>query len=126
MVEKKKVNNWGVTLVLTLMNWCYAPGIFAADWFPKVAVTDDMTKGGIMKVVISEAKTGLMILLFFISVALFVKFISTVSHGIEEAKKVEGGSLAVFANYAVMGVLYLSMGIASAYVGYTMITNFSI
>jgi hypothetical protein len=129
MLVIKKMKLWAVNIGLGLMNACYAPALFAeANWFPKVTTADDMTKGNqsAMSVLANNSKKGLMILLFIVSVVLFIKFISTVSHGIEEAKKHEGGSLAVFANYAVMGILYLAMSIAAAYVGYTMINSFSI
>ena len=125
----KKMSPWSFNAGLLLVNLCYAPALFAeSNWFPKVAASDDMTTGNksAMTVLSNVVKQGLMILLFIVSVVMFTKFIATVSHGIEEAKKHEGGSMAVFANFAVMGIIYLAISIATGYLGYTIITKFSL
>lgn len=130
MIDATKMNRWALKAGLVLMHLSYAPALFAADsgWFPKVAASDDMTSGNksAMTVLSNVVKQGLSILLFIVSVVMFTKFIATVSHGIEEAKKHEGGSLAVFANFAVMGIIYLVISIATGYLGYTIITNFKL
>lgn len=129
MTDATKMNRWALKAGLVLMHLSYAPVLFAdSDWFPKVAASDDMTSGNksAMTVLSNVVKQGLMILLFIVSVVMFTKFIATVSHGIEEAKKHEGGSMAVFANFAVMGIIYLVISIATGYLGYTIITNFKL
>ncbi|KTC94862.1 hypothetical protein [Legionella feeleii] len=123
------INRWAARASLALVNLSYAPLLLADDgWFPKVAAADDMSQGSksAMTVLSSVVKQGLMILLFIVSVVMFTKFIATVSHGIEEAKKHEGGSLAVFANFAVMGIVYLTISIATGYLGYTVINKFQL
>lgn len=112
-----------------LVTLSYAPVMFAAsDWFPKVPAADDMSTGGksAMTITSNYVKQGMSLILFIVSVGMFVKFISTVSHGIEEAKKNEGGSLAVFGTFTVMAIVYLSISIATGYLGYTIITRFQI
>lgn len=107
----------------------YTPVMFAAnDWFPKVPSADDMSTGSksAMSITSNYVKQGMSLILFIVSVSMFVKFISTVSHGIEEAKKNEGGSLAVFGTFTVMAIVYLSISIATGYLGYTIITHFQI
>ena len=47
-------------------------------------------------------------------------------NGIEEAKKSEGGSLAVFGTFTVMAIIYLAISIATGYLGYNIITKFQI
>ena len=129
MIDATKMNRWALKTGLILMNFSYAPALFAdSSWFPKVAASDDMSTGNksAMTVLANVVKQGLMILLFIVSVVMFTKFIATVSHGIEEAKKHEGGSMAVFANFAVMGIIYLVISIATGYLGYTIITNFKL
>jgi hypothetical protein len=123
------MKRFALSVGLALVSLSYAPVLLAnSDWFPKVAASDDLTTGNksAMTVLSEVIKKGLMILLFIVSVVMFTKFIATVSHGIEEAKKSEGGSLAVFANFAVMGIVYLTISIATGYLGYTVITKFSI
>ena len=113
----------------TLLALTYAPFTFAAnDWFPKVPAADDMSSGGksAMTIASNYVKQGMSLILFIVSVGMFVKFISTVSHGIEEAKKNEGGSLTVFGTFAVMAIIYLAISIATGYLGYTIITRFQI
>jgi hypothetical protein len=129
MIDATKMNPWALKASLVLMHLSYAPALFAdSNWFPKVAASDDMTSGNksAMTVLSNVVKQGLMILLFIVSVVMFTKFIATVSHGIEEAKKHEGGSMAVFANFAVMGIIYLVISIATGYLGYTIITKFQL
>jgi len=107
----------------------YAPITLAAsDWFPKVPAADDMSSGGksAMTIASNYVKQGMSLILFIVSVGMFVKFISTVSHGIEEAKKNEGGSLTVFGTFTVMAIIYLAISIATGYLGYTIITRFQI
>ncbi len=55
----------------------------------------------------------------------FIKFITTIQHGIEESKKSEG-SMVAFGTFAVMGITYLTISIVAGYVGYSMITKFKI
>ena len=111
------------------MACAYAPVMMAAgDWFPKVMAADDLTTGGksAMSITGTYVKQGLSLVLFIVSIGLFMKFISTVSHGIEESKKNEGGSIAVFGTYTVMASIYLAIGIATAYLGYSIITKFQL
>lgn len=130
MTNRKNMGQLCRKAGIAWMGLVYAPALFSADngWFPRVDAVNDMTKDGNspMKVFANVVKQGLMILLFIVSAVMFVKFISTISHGIEEAKKSEGGSLAVFANYAVMGIIYMSMSIVTGYLGYSIITNFKL
>ena len=107
----------------------YAPITLAAnDWFPKVPAADDMSTGGksAMTITSNYVKQGMSLILFIAAVGMFVKFISTVSHGIEEAKKSEGGSLTVFGTFTVMAIVYLAISVATGYLGYTIITRFQI
>lgn len=116
-------------LLIALTSVIYAPVMLAGnDWFPKVPAADDMTSGGksAMTITGNYVKQGMSLILFIVSVGMFVKFISTVSHGIEEAKKNEGGSLAVFGTFTVMAIIYLAISIATGYLGYTIITKFQI
>ena len=114
---------------LAIIAVAYAPFALAAnDWFPKVPAADDMSAGNksAMTIASNYVKQGMSLILFIVSVGMFVKFISTVSHGIEEAKKNEGGSLTVFGTFAVMAIIYLAISIATGYLGYTIITRFQI
>ena len=107
----------------------YAPVTMASgDWFPKVSAADDMSQGGKSAMVIASTyvKQGMSLILFVVSVGMFVKFIATVSHGIEEAKKSEGGSLAVFGTFTTMAIVYLAISMATGYLGYTIITKFQL
>ncbi len=115
--------------VATLTAITYAPFTLAAsDWFPKVPAADDMSAGGksAMTVTSNYVKQGMSLILFIVSVGMFVKFIATVSHGIEEAKRSENGSLAVFGTFTVMAIVYLAISIATGYLGYTIVTKFQI
>ncbi|QBS12914.1 hypothetical protein E4T54_09255 [Legionella geestiana] len=105
----------------------YAPAMFADGWFPKVSNADDISDGNksLMTVASNYVKQGLVILLFIAAVMSFIKFISTVQHGIEESKKNEGSMIA-FGTFAVMGITYLAISIVAGYVGYTMTTKFKI
>ncbi len=106
----------------------YAPMLMAADtWFPKIADADNIGNGSrsMMEVMSTYVKQGLGILMFITAVVTFIKFITTVQHGIEESKKNEG-SMVAFGTFAVMGITYLAVSIASGYVGYSMITKFKI
>ena len=125
----KHIKNITKRAVAALTVLTYAPFTLAAnDWFPKVPAADDMSAGGksAMTITSNYVKQGMSLILFIVSVGMFVKFISTVSHGIEEAKKSENGSLAVFGTFTVMAIIYLAISIATGYLGYTIVTKFQI
>ncbi|MGQ3892040.1 hypothetical protein [Legionella sp. CNM-4043-24] len=105
----------------------YAPVMFADGWYPKITNADDISDGNksLMTVASNYVKQGLVILLFITAVMSFIKFVSTVQHGIEESKKNEGSMIA-FGTFAVMGITYLAISIVAGYVGYTMTTKFKI
>lgn len=106
----------------------YAPALLAEEnWFPKISDADNIGDGSknMMSVTGNYIKQGLGLLLFITAVATFIKFITTVQHGIEESKKNEG-SMVAFGTFAVMGITYLAISIAAGYVGYSMITKFKI
>ncbi|HBB6940313.1 TPA: hypothetical protein I9553_002426 [Legionella pneumophila] len=116
------------SLYLSAISVVYAPALFAADsWFPKISDADNIGDGSknMMTVTGNYVKQGLGLLLFITAVVTFIKFITTVQHGIEESKKNEG-SMVAFGTFAVMGITYLAISIASGYVGYSMITKFKI
>lgn len=116
------------TFYLSLINIIYAPTLFASEsWFPKISDADNIGDGSknMMSVTGNYVKQGLGLLLFITAVVTFIKFITTVQHGIEESKKNEG-SMVAFGTFAVMGITYLAVSIASGYVGYAMITKFTI
>lgn len=116
------------SLYLSAISMVYAPAIFAAEsWFPKISDADNIGDGSknMMTVTGNYVKQGLGLLLFITAVVTFIKFITTVQHGIEESKKNEG-SMVAFGTFAVMGITYLAISIASGYVGYSMITKFKI
>lgn len=123
---KQTFSNLVQKATLAFISLNYAPALFAKDWFPKVEASDDMTQKGnsAMKVLSSNMKKGLALLLLAVCAGSLFKFVSTVSHGIEEAKKSENGSIAIFANYTIMAALYLAMSIGSGYVALSMINNF--
>lgn len=107
----------------------YTSSLFAAaEWFPKAPSADDMSTGGksAMDIAANYVKKGMGIILFITCVMMFIKFITTVAHGIEESKKSEGGSVTTFGSYTVMAIIYLAMSIATGYVGYSVITKFAI
>lgn len=108
----------------------YAPVLFAegSGWFPQVPASDNIVGNGktAMTVTGNYVKQGMSLILFIVAVGMFIKFIATVSHGIEEAKKSEGGSIAVFGTFTVMAIIYLAISIATGYLGYNIITKFQI
>ena len=108
----------------------YAPVLLAesSGWFPQVPASDNIVGNGktAMTVTGHYVKQGMSLILFIVAVGMFIKFIATVSHGIEEAKKSEGGSIAVFGTFTVMAIIYLAISIATGYLGYNIITKFQI
>ncbi|WP_287007646.1 hypothetical protein [Legionella sp.] len=114
-------------LSLGLITLNYAPAMFADNWFPKISNADDISDGNksMMTVTGNYVRQGLGLLLFIAAVMSFIKFITTVQHGIEESKK-NDGSMVAFGTFAVMGITYLAISIVAGYVGYTMITKFKI
>lgn len=124
----KKIKTCAKSVALTFSTCFYAPMIMAADaWFPKISDADNITDGSrsMMDVMGGYVKQGLSILMFITAVVTFIKFITTVQHGIEESKKSEG-SMVAFGSFAVMGIIYLAISVASGYAGYSMITKFKI
>lgn len=121
------VKQWGQRLGLGLMTLNYAPSLFADNWFPKISNADDISDGNksMMTVTGNYVRQGLGLLLFIAAVMSFIKFITTVQHGIEESKK-NDGSMVAFGTFAVMGITYLAISIVAGYVGYSMITKFKI
>lgn len=121
------VKQWGRRLGLGLMTLNYAPALFADNWFPKISNADDISDGNksMMTVTGNYVRQGLGLLLFIAAVMSFIKFITTVQHGIEESKK-NDGSMVAFGTFAVMGITYLAISIVAGYVGYSMITKFKI
>ena len=123
----KKLKQLGSRVGLSLMSLNYAPALFADTWFPKISDADNIGDGNksMMSVTGNYVKQGLGLLLFIAAVMTFIKFITTIQHGIEESKKNEG-SMVAFGTFAVMGITYLAISIVAGYVGYTMITKFKI
>lgn len=124
----KKIRSYTKQLALIFSTGFYAPIMMAADtWFPKISDADNIGDGSrsMMEVMGNYVKQGLGILMFITAVVTFIKFITTVQHGIEESKKNEG-SMVAFGTFAVMGITYLAVSIASGYVGYSMITKFKV
>lgn len=121
------LHTWITRLATGFIALNYAPAIFADNWFPKISNADDISDGNksLMTVTGNYVKQGLGLLLFIAAVISFIKFITTVQHGIEESKKNEG-SMVAFGTFAVMGITYLAISIVAGYVGYTMITKFKI
>lgn len=115
------------TLYIGALNLCYAPVLLADSWFPKISDADNIGNGtrSMMSVAGTYVKQGLGLLMFIAAVVTFIKFITTVQHGIEESKK-NDGSMVAFGTFAVMAITYLAVSIVSGYVGYTMITKFKI
>ncbi|KTC76176.1 hypothetical protein Lbir_0245 [Legionella birminghamensis] len=118
---------WVKRLALSFMTLNYAPALFADNWFPKISNADDISDGNksMMTVTGNYVRQGLGLLLFIAAVMSFIKFITTVQHGIEESKK-NDGSMVAFGTFAVMGITYLAISIVAGYVGYSMITKFKI
>jgi hypothetical protein len=118
---------WGQQMGLGLVTLNYAPALFADNWFPKISNADDISDGNksMMTVTGNYVRQGLGLLLFIAAVMSFIKFITTIQHGIEESKK-NDGSMVAFGTFAVMGITYLAISIVAGYVGYSMITKFKI
>src|SRR3989338_132241 len=117
------MKRWGQQMSLGLVTLNYAPALFADNWFPKISNADDISDGNksMMTVTGNYVRQGLGLLLFIAAVMSFIKFITTIQHGIEESKK-NDGSMVAFGTFAVMGITYLAISIVAGYVGYTMIT----
>lgn len=122
-----RIKHWGVKMGVGFIGLNYAPVIFAENWFPKISEADNIGNGNttMMSVTGNYVKTGLGLLVFIAAVMCFIKFITTVQHGIDESKKNEGSMIA-FGTFAVMGITYLAISIVAGYVGYSMITKFKI
>lgn len=126
MINKTvQLRKWLQKIGLGFITLNYAPALFAENWFPKISNADDITDGSksMMSVAGNYIIKGMGLLLFMATVWSFIKFITTVQHGIEESKKHEG-SMVAFGTFAVMGITYLAISIVAGYVGYTMITKF--
>ncbi|HAT2049030.1 TPA: hypothetical protein I9Y86_002941 [Legionella pneumophila] len=121
------MKRWGQQMGLGLVTLNYAPALFADNWFPKISNADDISDGNksMMTVTGNYVRQGLGLLLFIAAVMSFIKFITTIQHGIEESKK-NDGSMIAFGTFAVMGITYLAISIVAGYVGYSMITKFKI
>lgn len=121
------IKQWGQRMGLGFMSLNYAPALFADSWFPRIFNADDISDGSksMMSVTGNYVKQGLGLLLFIAAVMSFIKFITTIQHGIEESKK-NDGSMVAFGTFAVMGITYLAISIVAGYVGYSMITKFKI
>ena len=118
---------WGQKMSLGLIILNYSPVLLADNWFPKISNADDISDGNksMMTVTGNYVRQGLGLLLFIAAVMSFIKFITTIQHGIEESKK-NDGSMVAFGTFAVMGITYLAISIVAGYVGYSMITKFKI
>ncbi|CEK11639.1 hypothetical protein [Legionella hackeliae] len=121
------VKKWGQRMGAGLITLNYTPALFADNWFPKISNADDISDGNksMMTVTGNYVRQGLGLLLFIAAVMSFIKFITTIQHGIEESKK-NDGSMVAFGTFAVMGITYLAISIVAGYVGYSMITKFKI
>jgi|GEM_PF-3393164 len=121
------LKKWSQKISMGFITLNYAPALFADNWFPKISNADDISDGNksMMTVTGNYVRQGLGLLLFIAAVMSFIKFITTVQHGIEESKK-NDGSMVAFGTFAVMGITYLAISIVAGYVGYTMITKFKI
>ena len=122
-----KLKQLGRRVGICLMSLNYAPSLFADNWFPKISDADNIGDGSksMMSVTGTYVKQGLGLLMFIAAVMSFIKFITTIQHGIEESKKNEG-SMVAFGTFAVMGITYLTISIVAGYVGYSRITKFKI
>ena len=123
----QKLKQLGRRVGLSLIGLNYAPALFADNWFPRISEADNIGDGNrsMMSVTGNYVKQGLGLLMFIAAVMSFIKFITTIQHGIEESKKNEG-SMVAFGTFAVMGITYLTISIVAGYVGYSMITRFKI
>lgn len=125
MAILKKITSLKYKVGGSLIGLSYIAQLFA--WFPKVDPSLDMTNGqNTLTVTGNILKKGAMILLFIVSIGMFIKFITTVSHGIEITKKKEEGMMTDFAIYMVMAIVYLTVSLGAGYLGYTVITKFSV
>lgn len=124
---KYQLKHWWSKVSMGFITLNYAPALLADNWFPKISNADDISDGNksLMSVTGNYVKQGLGLLLFIAAVISFIKFITTIQHGIEEAKKNEG-SMVAFGTFAVMGITYLAISIVAGFIGYTMITRFKI
>ena len=104
----------------------FTPFAYADQWFPTAFVGKNTTNQEGMVVFSGLLVNGFKILLFAACVYTFYQFVMTVSHGIEIAKKSEGGLMAVFSSYAVISIIYLSISIACAYIGFVAVSKFSL
>lgn len=122
-----QLSQWWQKIGMGFITLNYAPALLADNWFPKISNADDISDGSksMMTVTGNYVRQGLGLLLFIAAVMSFIKFITTVQHGIEESKK-NDGSMVAFGTFAVMGITYLAISIVAGYVGYTMITKFKI
>lgn len=96
------------------------------SWFPTSFVGKNVTNKDGMTVFSNLLVSGFKLLLFAICIYSFYQFVMTISHGIESAKKNEGGLMAVFSSYAVMSIIYLVISIVCAYIGFTAVTKFGL
>ncbi|STX81567.1 Uncharacterised protein [Legionella busanensis] len=112
--------------IITVASSLLTASVQAADWFPTALVGKNTTNKEAMVVFSDLLVKGFKILLFVVCIVSFYQFVMTVSHGIEAAKKSEGGLMAVFSSYAVMSFIYLSISIVCAYFGFTAVTNFNL
>lgn len=110
--------------LLIASNLFFSETLYA--WFPTTLVKAEVDNKDAMSIFVSFLKKGFTILLFIVSLLTFFKFISTVTHGIEEAKKNEGGMMAVFASYAVMAMIYLTICMVCAYLGFNVVSQFQL
>lgn len=114
------------SLGLMLMSVLYAPALFADENpFPKFEGSADITSGNALTKIANMLKLGGSLMLFMGCIVAFVKFMSTVSHGIELSKKNEG-SLTDFTSYMLMSIVYLVLCIGAGYMGFAVITKFKI
>ncbi|TAL60410.1 MAG: hypothetical protein EPN84_09605, partial [Legionella sp.] len=99
------LKQWGQKISMGFITLNYAPALFADSWFPKISNADDISDGNksMMTVTGNYVRQGLGLLLFIAAVMSFIKFITTVQHGIEESKK-NDGSMVAFGTFAVMGI----------------------
>lgn len=111
---------WGLTACFV------ATTTYADKWFPESMVNKNSANKEGMTLLSENVVRGSQLLFFILCVGAFFKCVMTISHGIEEAKKNEGGLMAVFGSYAVMSFVYLTISITCGYLGYTMTTKFSL
>ena len=100
--------------------------LYADGWFPTSLVEKNTANKDGMTLFSTLLVKGFKILIFVVCIFSFYQFVMTISHGIEAAKKSEGGLMAVFSSYAVMSFIYLSISIVCAYLGFTAVSNFSL